>query len=152
MREIRGDILTDINEVIKEQQVIIIHACNCFHVMGSGLAGYLRRKYPVVSLIDNSQTKKGDRNKLGTFTKAEITPNFHILNCYTQYFYGRSNLQYTEYDAVEACFQRITEAYPVTTQIRMGRFGCGLGRGDWKIIQQLITQYFQHYDVTVYSK
>lgn len=46
------------------------HGCNCFNTMGKGMAVEVRTTYPDMYYVD-CKTKKGDRNKLGTFTCAK---------------------------------------------------------------------------------
>lgn len=63
------------------------HGCNCFNTMGKGMAVEVRTTCPDMYYVD-CQTKKGDRNKLGTFTKAKIGNDNQIgFNLYSQYTY-----------------------------------------------------------------
>lgn len=87
----------------------IMHGCNCFHAMGSGIAGQIARRYPCVPDVDRG-TVYGGPGKLGDWTEAlvsnvqrmlpapqsgwedrpkydtiELSDPFTILNCYTQY-------------------------------------------------------------------
>ena len=94
----------------------IMHGCNCFHAMGSGIAGEIARRYPNVPSADR-QTVYGDPSKLGNWTECivestkQIQPPpqqgwedkpkydmiplaeaFTVLNCYTQYQPGKDFL------------------------------------------------------------
>ena len=50
---------------------VIAHQCNCFCIMGSGIAPQIAKRYPAAYAADKA-TVKGDANKLGDFTRAII--------------------------------------------------------------------------------
>jgi O-acetyl-ADP-ribose deacetylase (regulator of RNase III) len=80
----------------------IVQGCNCFHTMGSGLAGQLVKKYPFVLVADKTSIY-GDREKLGTWTSAKVLSNhnqFTIVNAYTQFFFGMGTDVF-EYDSFD---------------------------------------------------
>ena len=63
------------------------HGCNCFNTMGKGMAVEVRTTCPDMYKAD-LQTRKGDRNKLGTFTMAKIgEENQWGFNLYSQFTY-----------------------------------------------------------------
>lgn len=71
---------------------VILHGCNCFHVMGAGLAKELNILTQNRLLDLDRQTSYGDINKLGTTVACGITIdniNKLIFNLYTQYTFGR---------------------------------------------------------------
>lgn len=81
---------------------VIVQGCNCFCTMGSGLAKQIKEKYPEAYEAD-CQTKKGDKEKLGTYTTC-VVGNLHkfvIVNAYTQFNYGKSSKDYFEYYAFQ---------------------------------------------------
>jgi O-acetyl-ADP-ribose deacetylase (regulator of RNase III) len=96
MRTIKGDLIK-----LAEQGEfnMIVQGCNCFHVQGSGLAGQLATKYPQVLEADKEQSHYGDKEKLGTWSVANIG-NFSVINAYTQYSFSRGNDVF-EYDAFD---------------------------------------------------
>ena len=51
VKYIKGDIVA-----LFLQGNIIAHGCNCFHTMGSGVAGQLARAYPKILEIDKKTT------------------------------------------------------------------------------------------------
>jgi len=66
----------------------IAHGCNCYCVMGIGLAKQIKKKYPEAYAAD-LKTTPGDRSKLGNYTYASYNDNsFTVFNAYTQYRYG----------------------------------------------------------------
>jgi O-acetyl-ADP-ribose deacetylase (regulator of RNase III) len=112
MQKVSGNLIT----LAKQGEFdIIVHGCNCFNTMGSGIAKQLRENFPEVYDVD-CRTPKGDKNKLGSFTVARIdhwsmpkvtsdvympeVKVFYVVNAYTQYEYG-TNKQHFDYDAFQ---------------------------------------------------
>ncbi len=122
---------------------VIVHGCNCFHVMGAGIAREIATRYPKMVTVDKCLSKRGDKSKLGSYTwKKVIAPTnreFVIVNAYTQYNYGRGKIRYVDYEAVRLVFARIKQQFSGST-IGYPRIGAGLAGGNWAIIQQIINQ------------
>ena len=89
MHQIHGNLLT----LAKEGRFdLIVHGCNCLCAMGKGIALDIKNQFPEAYAADRA-TVRGDRTKLGTYSKALIErPNvaFTIVNAYTQFSYLRS--------------------------------------------------------------
>ena len=134
------------------QKTVVLHGCNCFHTMGSGIAKYLRQQFPIIYTVDVSTTVRGDKDKLGTFSTAVISDNFHILNCYTQYNYGREKKLYANYIAIEECFKEVARRYDTSCEIRMPKIGCGLAGGDWNIVSKALITHLGNRNVKVYYR
>jgi len=137
---IRGNLITLAEEGIFD---VIVHGCNCFHVMGAGIAKEIATRYHEIADIDKYLTKYGDINKLGNYTWKKVTaPNgytFNIINAYTQYHYGRKKEMYVDYNAIRSVFNKIRQQFP-KAKIGYPRIGAGLAGGNWAIIQQIINQ------------
>jgi len=148
MKTVRGDLI----ELTREGHFdVIIHGCNCFHVMGAGVAKQISDTFPEALFFDKL-TSKGSREKLGTVSVADIPighpkfynkyDNVHIVNAYTQFNYG-TKIQ-VNYEAVRSCFKTIKELYPnVNCRIGYPRIGAGLAGGDWNIISKIIDEELQ---------
>lgn len=146
---------------------IIVHGCNCFHAMGSGIAKQLADRYPEVEREDQ-KTKFGDRNKLGTgrlFLVKSKTSDiwFSVFNVYTQYYWSRGKDVF-EYDAFQKFLNYQSESISKISQpieefnIEKYRFGfpqigAGLAGGDWDRISKMIEKFSEDVkdfaDVTV---
>lgn len=140
---------------------IIVHGCNCFHTMRSGIAGQLARKYPQVLKADKS-TVYGERIKLGKWTETLIVTDhsrFIVCNAYTQFHFGRDK-DIFEYQAFEEFLNLFTEStyhykHEYENKVRIGfpMIGAGLAGGDWNRISKMIdkfSEYVSEYaDVTV---
>ena len=118
-----------------------------------GIAYQIQAIFPEAQRVDFFETKMGDRNKLGTFTKATQN-NKTIYNLYTQYKYGRTKV-YVEYDKLEQALEAmkndliIQDLYEYV-KIGLPRIGCGLARGDWNIVKPIIEKVFNDKEVFVY--
>jgi O-acetyl-ADP-ribose deacetylase (regulator of RNase III) len=133
-------------DVLNSGEKIVVHGCNCFNTMGSGIALQIKTQYPEAYEADCT-TQKGDKNKLGTFTYA-ISNGVLIINAYTQYKYGRDK-RYADYDAIETVIRKICQALPGQT-IAMPRIGCGLAGGDWKIVSEIIERISEENNNTIH--
>ena len=155
MKYVEGNLL-DMAEAGKFD--IIVHGCNCFNTMGSGIAAQIRQRYPKAYLIDQ-MTQKGDKYKLGMFTQAHVNGwsgashnvppkinskpyNFTVINAYTQYRFAPRNLVHVDYDAVGQVFNQIKLLYDMNPQapcrIGIPKIGAGLAGGNWDMIEEII--------------
>lgn len=126
-------------EMAKEGKFdVIVHGCNSFHTMGAGIAKYIKQDFPEAYAADKA-TGYGDKNKIGTFSEAQIERNgnkFVILNAYTQYKYG-GGVDNFEYDSFPELLQSIKAKYG-DKRIGLPLIGCGLADGDEPRILQMI--------------
>jgi O-acetyl-ADP-ribose deacetylase (regulator of RNase III) len=74
MKMLKGDLLQFAEDGNFD---VIIHGCNCFCQMGKGIALTIKNKFPDAYKAD-LETAKGEKNKLGTYSKAEAG-NFTIV-------------------------------------------------------------------------
>jgi len=85
------------------------------------------------------QTTTGDRNKLGTYTTADIVRGdvkFTVVNAYTQYAYGRGG-PHADYRAIQRVFAQVKQDY-AGKRIGYPMLGAGLAGGDWNQIYNII--------------
>ena len=143
MKVVHGDL---IKLALEGKFDVIIHGCNCFHTMNSGIARQMRETFPQVLETDKAVTKYGDIGKLGTFTSVVEPSNvpgfkFVIVNAYTQFKYGYKGAKYCDYDAIADAFKSIKETFGNSGH-RFGypRIGAGLGGGDWFTISRIIDE------------
>ena len=127
---------------------VIIHGCNCLCNMGSGIALTIKNKYPAVYEADLA-TKKGDKQKLGTYTFAKVgnDSEFIVVNAYTQYAYSRDKVD-VDYDAIRQVFRKIKQDFP-GKKIGYPLIGAGLAGGDWNIIESIIVEELRDEDHTL---
>lgn len=134
-------------DITQVKSGVILHACNCFHTMGAGAAKALRNKWPQIYQTDTNRTSYGDKTKLGTYSVTSISPRLTILNCYTQYRYGRDK-RYTNYEAVYSCLEKTRDNFP-DQELHMTPLGCGLAGGDWEVVKAMVLSVFKNTDTIV---
>jgi len=136
----------------QQESVGIIHCCNCFTTMGGGIAKQIKDRYPIAYEVD-LKTGRGNKNKLGKFSIAEVTnsPTKLIYNLYGQYRYGRDT-RYVSYDALCTGFSFIHEDAKLKNLTFLGipkNIGCMLAGGSWGIVKSIIEEEFMLSNIKV---
>lgn len=130
-------VIGDLIELAKEGRFdVVVHGCNCFCVMGAGIALSIKRWFPQAYIAD-FKTMEGDEKKLGTYSstydrKYKVT----VVNAYTQYYYGG---RHVKYDAVRSVFKKIKSDFS-GKRIGYPKIGAGLGGGNWEVISKIIDE------------
>jgi len=144
-KETWGDIVKDAS-----QFDAIVHGCNCFHIYAKGIAGQIRRIYPEAYEAD-LKTKKGDKNKLGTFsvgicklTGFDKPKKLSVINTYTQYHPGADVF----YSAIESAMQKINIEF-AGRKIAVPMIGAGIAGGDWSTIKLIILKSLKDVNLTL---
>lgn len=117
---------------------VIVHGCNCFHKMKSGIAKDIAQRYPQAEEVDLA-TERGSRGKLGTFTYTSASGRdggkFLIVNAYTQYMWS-GYYDVFEYGAFDKVLNRLVpflnniyENSSEVVRVGMPKIGCGKARG-----------------------
>ncbi len=122
---------------------IIVHGCNCFNVMGGGIARQIKYRYPCAFAAD-AQVENGI-DKLGTYS---LAPNdtgnikFVIVNAYTQYMYGRTAAtpDLFEYASFDIILKKLAHKFG-KYQFGFPEIGMGLAGGDPKRIIPMLEQF-----------
>ena len=143
MKIINGDIIAEIKN---KNFDVFVHGCNCFHVMGGGVAKLLKDNFPGVLKADITLTKKGDRYKLGTYS-CMIDGSVTIVNGYTQFGFG-SDKCHLDYAALRGLFCRIKKDF-FGSRIAYPKIGAGLAGGNWSIISMIIDEELEGMDHTL---
>ena len=136
MKTVDGDL---IEMALRGRFEVIVHGCNCFHTMGAGIAKAIATNFPE-ALAADQDTEYGSHAKLGTISIATIERGgtvFTIVNAYTQ-FKWRGRGRKVDYDAVEACFREVADAFG-DRRIAYPAIGAGLAGGDWSVIEGRIS-------------
>ena len=145
---VKGNIIELFNNGEHE---ILIHGCNCFHTMGRGLALALRQRWPEVYEADQTSVC-GDYDKLGKYTIATLSDSREVYNLYSQYRYGRKDVQIS-YAAIEEGLKSIAlnlkENDDEDKRIIMPLIGATNGGADPIFIKQVILSILGDLNVTV---
>jgi len=148
MKVVNGDI---IKLALNGEIDVLVHGCNCFCTMGAGIAKEVRKAFMDAELADK-ETKPGDHGKLGGLTYVEVSIGLPkpvvIVNAYTQYNYGKDNLQYVDYAAVRSIMKIVKREF-TGLKIAYPKIGAGYGGGDWDIIEKIIDEELKDEDHTL---
>ena len=149
MKHVLGDLL---DKAENGEFDVIIQGCNCFNTMGGGLALTIRTRYPQAYEAD-CKTKRGDREKLGTYTKAEVGMGLHsftVINAYTQYYFGvtKENPDLFEYEAFKKILKQVRADFP-DKKIGLPLIGCGLAGGNKEQILKIMSEELESVDYTL---
>lgn len=125
---------------------VLIQQCNCYGVMGAGLAKSLKDAYPQVHEVDVAFRLPFGPERLGHWSVANV-PNrvtgnlLQVVNVYAQVGFGRDKKQTREdvlIDTIENILRSAKDNQPYgQRRISIGipwRIGCGLGGGDWGLV------------------
>lgn len=146
INHIKGDLFTT-------EHSIIVHGVNCQGVMGSGVAGLIKKFYPKSYEEYREYYKANDkRGLLGRILVSEENDK-HIVHAFTQYSYGRDYIRYMSYDAMDTAMFSLN-LYMNEQKIKnvsMPKIGAGLGGGNWNIIEPIIHANLIDKNVYIYS-
>ena len=137
METVDGDLLLLAKSGIFD---VIVHGCNCFCEMNGGIAKSIQKHFPEAYQADLA-TKRGSKEKLGTYSVANVQRNgrqISIVNAYTQYHWSGAGVL-ADYDAIRKVFFAIKRDY-AGCKIAYPRIGAGLARGEWSIIAKIIDE------------
>ena len=143
MKVIKGDL---VSMALNNYFDVIVHGCNCFNTMGKGIALDIKKYFPEAYEAD-CLTIKGDKSKLGSYTKCTKIINVRplvIINAYTQYtYYFTTEMDKTQplvsYGAVKEVFTEINKDFAGRI-VGIPKIGAGLAMGDWEIIKNILDE------------
>lgn len=139
MKIVKGDLLA----LAKAGEFdVIIQGCNCFHLMGAGIAKQIKDQFPVAYSADLTSAY-GDARKLGTVTVGS-TMTLFIVNGYTQFRPGRN----VDYAAIRRVFSTVKQLFE-GRRIGYPKIGAGIAGGDWDIISKIIDEELEGEDHTL---
>lgn len=157
IQEINKDILT-------VEKGVIVHSVNCLGAAG-GLAGAIARQWPknVEEYRKHVSTHKKSITLLGSVFEVNVAHNLFVANLFGQYDVGTSKQQ-TEYSALISGFDKIAYSCFIGNDVETindaifgklerptslkdvyipYKIGCGLGGGDWNLVEEIIYKIFE---------
>ena len=142
IKYIKGDLLSTDAE-------IIMHQVNLQGVMGGGLALSIARKYPEVEkdYILHCKFNDYDCGGMVCFSQIYNTNNRYIANCFSQ------NADFTtNYKWLEQCCEMVKNFASKGDKIAIPyKYGCGIAKGDWNIVENIFKEKFKDYDLLIYQ-
>jgi hypothetical protein len=164
--------ITTINKGIHTvDKGVIVHSVNCIGAVG-GLAGAIARKWPknAEKYKEYVRHRKSSIMLLGSVFEVNVAHNVIVANLFGQYGIGTGKQQ-TEYSALISGFKTIAdtcfygndtedmyfgplgyqEVSNVLNDIYIPyKIGCGLGGGDWNIVEEILHKVFDNSYKNVY--
>lgn len=128
---------------------VIAHQTNCKGAMDSGITEVLALQYP--EIVKPYRDYCGNNICLGTCQLIPTNDGPIIANLFGQNNYSKTTIM-TEYDAFKNAINSLIkkmEENNLTSVAMSYNIGCGLGGGDWTIIQNIITQAFTDTNIRV---
>jgi O-acetyl-ADP-ribose deacetylase (regulator of RNase III) len=141
-----------IGNLFETKANVIAHGVNCKGAFGAGIAGQIRKLYPIVADSYLGKYNKQGWN-LGDVQFVTVQANFFIANCATQYDFGSEGI-YVNYNALHKCLSKVLKfCKDGQYSLALPRIGAGLAGGNWKIIKGILEEAAEGhpYDITVYS-
>lgn len=135
---------------LNEEINVLVHGCNCFCTMNSGVAKGVREAW-IGAWYADQQTVVGDRKKLGcytTYTPPLLTHRFTVVNAYTQYDFGYDGTDRFEYKSFEKVTKKLANDFN-SCKIALPLIGAGLAGGDWDRIYSIIEANLSDQDITI---
>jgi O-acetyl-ADP-ribose deacetylase (regulator of RNase III) len=138
-------------DLLGATQKVIMHGCNDFGVMGSGVAAQIRKKWSNVYELYALRYKVFGLRPGDVIPVATVDGKI-IVNAITQRGFGRGPQRYVDYGAVRTCFEKVNLKVVdwEVDEVAMPMIGAGLGGGDWSIIEGIINETASSYTPVVY--
>lgn len=141
-----GDVLSAVTDVVA-------HQTNCSGGFGTGVAGAVRKKYPMVfeeykKFVD----RKSPKDLLGKVQFVKLENKQYVANLFGQENFGYDGAQYTSYDAIWNALQLLkinmlemnlnSVAFPYLMASHRGG-------ANWEVIEKMIEQTFKDTDIEI---
>ena len=140
----------------------IFHQANTENIMGAGIAKEIRERYPEAYESDTNFFIPKGKHRLGEYSFASVddenSPHRLVYNLYGQRL-GKDSIWGipTDYfalkDSLNKALYEHTTFFDYYDKIICGfpwGLGCGLGGGDWKIVEYIIEEAMEKYNLTGY--
>ena len=150
IKYIKGDLL-------QAEQDIIVHQVNCQGKFGAGLAKQIADRYPKARReYQEYCATKVDVELMGDCLITE-TIDYDVANLFGQLYYGSYGKFYKKHNR-QTDYQMLEKALETLERISKDRtiaipygMGCGLAKGDWNIVENIIDDVFKDQTIFVYK-
>lgn len=140
MKHIKGNAIKVFEE---SNSAVLMHQVNCQGVMGSGIAKQIRDKYSkhfidYCCIINHSTGQH--KGCLGQWFITFCEDNSAIVGLFGQYCFG-TDKRHTNYAAFAKSLSDFIQTLCMRKDSKLiipKYIGCGLGGGDWSIIEQIL--------------
>ena len=131
----------------------ICHQVNCQGKMNSGVAKFVREKWPeVFALYTHYVDGASPDDLLGRDEFIPINPNQQVVNMFAQRDYGYDGRRYTSYDAFWRCLVGLRQDTPASATYAFPRkIGSDRGGANWNVIRTMINEVLGDREVYIYT-
>lgn len=116
------------------------HGCNCFKIMGAGIARQIAIKYRDAYSLDQIDDRLPTA-RLGDFT---VGLENRVINIYSQYKPGKN----LDIEALTLSLRKINIEFK-DYHIGLPQIGCGIAGGSWGQVREIIKKELSNMKVTV---
>ena len=130
---------------------IICHQCNCQGKMNSGVAKAIREQWPFVYYQYMQWYNRG-KVKLGEIQVVGTGEGHMVANLFAQDHYGYDGKQYTSYEALQSCLNKLRDFCIEQKAISIAfpwHMSCDRGGADWSVVSKMIEDTFADTDLTI---
>ncbi len=139
-------------DITNEKEGLIVSGCNLSGANGSGLAGSLKAKWPVVydrymEVYSNWKAQGNIFSNLGKIDVIHIEHNLFVANGFTQKHYGSDGRRYADPDAIRMVLSASFKfCFLYNLPLKTVKIGCDRGGLSWEneiepILLELMDQY-----------
>lgn len=130
---------------------VIVHVCNDVGAWGAGFTKALSARWDA----PRRQYIK-EHPQLGTVQHVQVEPQVWVANMVAQHGLPcRSNPQPLDYEKLKLCLNRVASTWASSDDVsfHMPRIGCGIARGDWDTVEEIIRRTLDllHMPIYVYD-
>lgn len=129
---------------------VIAHICNDSGAWGAGFVLALSKRWAAPEVMYRRSVRNGRR--LGYVNYVKVAPEIVVANMIAQ---GRPRPDgpLVRYDALATCLEDVGQWAETGQQasIHMPRIGCGIGGGEWSVVEKIIEERLAGIDVYVYD-
>ena|ERR1700757_656574 len=149
-------------DITLETEGLIVSGCNLSGANGSGLAGALKAKWPIVydKYMEIYKKWKSEGNifaNLGKIDVIHIENDLYVANGFTQKYYGYDGKRYADPDAIKQVLERsFNFCLLYNIPLKTVKIGCDRGGLSWEneiepILLELMKQY-PEVNVTIFTQ
>lgn len=130
-------------DILDIEEGIIAHQVNCQRVAGAGLAFQIAKRYPKWY-----KHFKIVNPYLGLVDIYIVNSRLKIASLYAQDECGYGK-RFTDYSALETCLNTLSVIKKDDIIYFPYKIGCGLGGGEWSIVEKIIENYFKPHEYRI---
>jgi len=151
-----GDVIqatVDMAQCIPLTNFIIPHICNNKGGWGAGFVLAISKRWKRPEEQYKKWAARKDNFELGCCQLVQVENNIQICNMVAQdNFSTRDKPRAVSYDALEICLSKLNKSQEKEqVTFMLPRIGCGLGGGNWQIIEAIINKTLWAGNIYVYD-